>query len=153
MTPIPLGPSAPGDQVTSIVLSIDSKWVDPLASGRLLHLIRKRVPVLNPPRFVYLHAKSPVSAIVAKAELQQVTKVPVSEAVKLSGELGISANAIEKYAGQSSQIGLLVFKHVAPAHVPGRLATLREQLEYHPPQSFSFVSDEAAAVIDEICGF
>ena len=111
------------------------------------------MPILNPPRYVYLHAKSPVSAIVAKAELQQVTKVAVSEAVKLSGELGISANAIEKYAGQSHQIGLLVFKHVAPAHVPGRLATLRERIEYHPPQSYSFVSDETVAIIDEICGF
>lgn len=153
MAAIPLGPTSPGEQSNSIVLSIDSKWVDLLVSGRLLHLIRKRLPVLNPPRFVYLHAKSPLSAIVAKAEIQRVSKVPLSEAEKLADQLGISANAIEKYAGKASQIGLLVFKHVAPAREPGQLATLRERLEYHPPQSFSFVSDDASAIIDELCGF
>lgn len=150
---IPMRPVNENDQASSFVLSIDAMWIEQLRAGTLLHLIRKRIPRQSSPNFVYLHAKSPVSAIVAKAGIQRLEEIPVSDALDLASELKMSCDSVKEYVGSSEKIGLLVFNCVTPAEKFGGIDVLRQHLDYHPPQSFSFVSDQASIIIDRICGF
>ncbi len=150
---IPLRPADGDARASNLVLSIDSKWLDQIRAGTLLHLIRKRVPKGGVPKYVYLHAKSPISAIVAKAQLLNLVEVPLAEALGLAGKLQMTHGDISSYVGSSSTIGLLVFRGVALARDFGYTHVLREKIDYHPPQTFSFVSEDASNIIDRICGF
>jgi len=150
---IPMRPINQSDQASSFVLAIDVMWIEQLLAGTLLHLIRKRIPRQSSPKFVYLHANSPVSAIVAKATIQRIEEITVSEALALANELKMSCGSVKEYVGSLDRMGLLVFSCVSPAEKFGSIDILRQHLDYHPPQSFSFVSDSASTIIDRICGF
>jgi predicted transcriptional regulator len=141
------------DQSDAIILSIEAKWIDQLKTGTLKWLMRKRIPASSKPKFVYLHAKAPVSAIFAKARIERLEMMPAGFAIDHSAQFAMTAAEVRSYLGGSPNVGVMKFGRVLGAKKNADLETLRRRLNYHPPQSFSFVSREAAGVIDGICGF
>jgi len=153
MSVVAVRPGSLDDRSEAIILSIDSKWSVPLLSGSLQCVIRKRLPISSYPRFVYFHAKSPLSAIIGRAEIVEIRRAPLAFLLHSQVALQIDAERIESYVGNSTEAGWLKFRAMEATKRTVGLARLRSELEYFPPQSFAFVSRKSLPIIDEMCGF
>jgi len=153
MYQIPVRPADANDRSNAIILSIGAKWAAPIRSGSLTWFIRKRVPLVTKPTFVYFHMTAPISAIIARGIVKSIEQVPSAFAVEHSQELQMTKHDICSYLGDASTIGLFQFELTELASRAATLADLRKELEYFPPQSYSSVSRDALSVIDKVCGF
>jgi len=153
MNQIPVRPTDADDRSNAIILSFGAKWAGPIKTGSLKWVIRKRVPLAMGPEFVYFHVNAPISAIIARGRVRKIEQVSPAFVVEHSQNLQMSKNDILSYAGDASTIGLFRFDQIELASRAATLADLRQELEYFPPQSFSFVSRQALPIIDKVCGF
>ena len=153
MHQIPVRPADANDRSNAIILSFGAKWAAPIRTGSLTWVIRKRVPLAIKPDFVYFHVNAPVSVIIARGTVGTIEQVSSAFAVEHSQNLQMSKSDIRSYVGDASTIGLFRFDQIVLASKAATLGDLREDLEYVPPQSFSFISRQALPIIDKVCGF
>jgi predicted transcriptional regulator len=146
-------PADPDDRSNAIILSFGANWAAPIRTGSLTWVIRKRVPLAVKPEFVYFHVNAPVSVIIARGRVRAIEQVSSAFAVEHSQDLQMAESDVRSYVGDTSTIGLFRFDQIELASKAATLAHLREELEYFPPQSFSFVSRQALPIIDKVCGF
>lgn len=156
MTPPSLAPATAGDdsnESDAIVVSFDTKWHQLLTRRGFSVVIRKRVPKTRPKKWMYLHIKSPIGAICARAELTAIGTMTVAEAVSRKKDIGLSAEEIRSYIGAEEAIGYYQLGRIQLAQQPATTALLMSNMRYFPPQSFLVLSRDAKAVIDELTGF
>lgn len=153
MDQIPVRPANPDDRSNAVILSFGAKWADPIKRGAITWVIRKRVPLVTKPEFVYFHVNAPVSAIIARGKVGTIERVSATFAAEHHQYLEMTKDDILSYVGNSPTIGLFKFENIEIAHKAATISELTQTLEYFAPQSFSFVSREALPIIDKACGF
>jgi predicted transcriptional regulator len=153
MNQIPVRPASPDDRSDAIILSFGAKWADQIKRGAISWVIRKRVPLVTKPDFVYFHVNSPVSAILARGSVASIESVSAAFAAENHQHIEMTKSDILSYVGNSPTIGLFKFDRIEIAPKAATITDLTEVLEYFAPQSFSFVSREALPIINKACGF
>ncbi|MET1755524.1 hypothetical protein ABVV53_08635 [Novosphingobium sp. RD2P27] len=153
MDQIPVRPANADDRSNAVILSFGAKWADPIKRGATTWVIRKRVPLVTKPEFVYFHVNAPVSAIIARGRVGTIERVSANFAAEHHQYLEMTKSDILSYVGDSPTIGLLKFESVEIAPKVATMSELIKMLEYFAPQSFSFVSRKALPIIDKACGF
>jgi predicted transcriptional regulator len=153
MHQIPVRPADVDDRSNAMILSFGAKWAAPIKTGSLKWLIRKRVPLAIKPDTVYFHVNAPVSVIIAKGRVKIVEQASTAFVLEHSQDLQMAKAEILEYVGDAPMIGLFRFDYIELASKAATLADFRAELEYFPPQSFSYVSRKALPIIDRLCGF
>ena len=153
MDQIPVRPANPDDRSNAVILSFGAKWANPIKRGAITWVIRKRVPLVTKPEFVYFHVNAPVSAIIARGKVGTIERVSATFAAEHHQYLEMTKGDILSYVGNCPTIGLLRFESIDIAPKAATITELTQTLEYFAPQSFSFVSREALPIIDKACGF
>jgi predicted transcriptional regulator len=137
----------------AIVVSFDIKWYKRLRERTFSAVIRKRIPKTVSPRSMYFHINAPKSAVCGKASVTSVRIVGRSEVLSLTRELDMTEDMILAYLGPAQTVGCYSLGTIA---LPPRDLTvneIRQQMIYHPPQSFFVLSNPAKLLLDELCGF
>lgn len=137
----------------AIIVSFDSKWLQPFRKSEFSVVIRKRVPRDRTFEWLYAHIKSPVGAIFGRARINDIGTMKADEAVELSKNIGLSQKEIMDYISGESFIGFYEIGKFEIAENPAHTGNINECIKYSPPQSFTILSDFAKRTIDSICGF
>lgn len=145
--------SEDADRSDSIIVSFDSKWYEAIAKGKVSLVIRKRIPVIQKPNWLYLHLNFPRSSICARARIIAAAPMPIKVVHTFSTELCLSHREIDKYCGNLTEIGSYQLEDIELAPVEITTADIQDRLRYSPPQSFMFLSHRAKEIIDTLCKF
>lgn len=140
------------DRSDAIIVSFDSRWHDVLKGGRVSYIIRKRIPK-DTYEWIYFHVNSPISAICGRAKINSICNIALSEAAKLSDEIGLSEKDIFAYVGNRNSIGCYKIGSFEVAVNPQRADEVNKFVNYNPPQSFVILSKSAKQIIDEMSEF
>ena len=143
----------PDQQCGVVVVSFDDTGAKPIQAGLAKCVIRKRVPKTTAAEWLYVYVNSPVCAIVARAAISKVDSVSLRAALNLSKDLCLSPDAITQYFEGADSVGIYRLKHIEIASKPPTLEWLRDQMIFHPPQSFLFLSVTAKKIIDSAASF
>ncbi len=140
------------DRSGAIIVSFDSRWHDVLKGGRVSYIIRKRIPK-DTYEWIYFHVNSPISTICGRAKINNICNIALSEALKLSDEIGLSEKDISAYVGNRNSIGCYGIGSFEVAAKPQRADDINKFISYNPPQSFLILSKSAKQIIDEMSEF
>ena len=127
--------------------------MDCLRNDSLTCVIRKRLPFRDKVEAVYFHAKSPASSLFGRAKVTGIENVPVADAAARKTDLRMTELEIMAYTKGLSQIGIMEFRQFEPTRDLVEMQSLRDTLDYFPPQSFSFISRRSLPIINDLCGF
>jgi predicted transcriptional regulator len=134
----------------SIVVSFDHVWLERLHTKSFCWVLRKRIPASCSPETMYIHVNAPVSAVAAQAHLEEVRRIPLSEAIANRAKLDLSESEIIKYFSGEESVGLYVLGDIRVLDEPISVAEIRKEMIYNPPQSFFILSNEAKRTIDHL---
>lgn len=141
------------DRSEAIVVSFNASWHEKVLRKNLSVVIRKRVPKNNSISWLYFHINSPISSICAKAKIESVSEISLTEASALFCQIGLLREEIEHYFGEEKNVGCYRLNSIQLARRPLSIKMLSEKLIYYPPQSFFILSKQAKLIIDELAGF
>jgi len=123
-----------------VVLSIRPEYSHKIIEGKKTVELRRRFP-LSAPRgtFAYIYSTSPVRAMVGRAEIVDVVKLPVSEIWKKFSDRALIEKADFKAYFDGLRDGFaLKFANARPLPRQLDLSELRERFGFEPPQSFLY---------------
>lgn len=123
-----------------VVLSIRPEYSTKIMDGSKTIELRRRFP-LSAPRgaLAYIYSTSPERAMVGKAEISEIMKLPVKQIWKrFSKHALIKRTDFEAYFDGLAEGYALQFKNVQRFDRPLALSELRERFEFEPPQSFLY---------------
>lgn len=142
------------EQMSSAVLvSFADKWKYSIENRCIEMVIRKRVPNSYLPKWMYFHVNAPVGQICARAEISDIKKISLQDALEMRQKIGLSADEIEKYLGKDKYIGCYFLTKIETPRNICKSITLKNIMDYNPPQSFLYMSIEGKRIIDDICDF
>ncbi|WP_020696526.1 helix-turn-helix domain-containing protein [Reyranella massiliensis] len=124
-----------------VVLSIRPEYSHKIIEGKKTVELRRRFP-LSAPRgtLAYIYSTSPVRAMVGRAEITDVVKLPVSHIwKKYSSCAFINKADFDAYFEGLSEGFALKFANAKPLPRQLDLSELRERFGFEPPQSFLYV--------------
>jgi predicted transcriptional regulator/DNA-binding XRE family transcriptional regulator len=123
-----------------VVLSIKPEYSRKILEGKKTVELRRRFP-LSAPRgtLAYIYSTSPDRAIVGRAEIVDVVKLPVSVIwKKFSSVAFIEKSDFDSYFDGIEDGFALKFANAKPLPRQLQLAELRERFGFEPPQSFLY---------------
>lgn len=125
-----------------LVLSIHPQYTTKIIEGIKTVELRRRFPLTAAPgTFVYIYSTSPIRALVARAEIADVNKLPISQIWrKFSKPAGIKREDFDAYFSGLAEGFALHFANVQPLPRPLALSELRDRFGFQPPQSFHYAS-------------
>ena len=104
------------------------------------------------PKYVYVYCKSPVCAIVAKAEVSEIGFVSIDEALEKSDSLMMSKDEVSSYCEAQERVGMCSLAKVHVFSKPLILSDICKELDFNPPQSFVILGKSAVVTIDGLAG-
>jgi predicted transcriptional regulator len=141
------------DQSDGIVVSFNCDLEDAINSEKISAIIRKRVPRNKKFNWLYFHLKSPLCAIVCRAEIKEILNLTKEEVLQISDQIQLSHQEILDYLAGEPSIGCYkVGKFERPLN-PLAAAELNRMMIYHAPQSFFILSKRAKEMIDSTARF
>lgn len=123
-----------------VVLSIRPEYSHKIIEGKKTVELRRRFP-LSAPRgtLAYIYSTSPERAMVGRAEITDVVKLPVSHIwKKYSSSAFINKADFDAYFQGLSEGFALKFANAKPLPRQLDLSELRERFGFEPPQSFLY---------------
>jgi predicted transcriptional regulator/DNA-binding XRE family transcriptional regulator len=123
-----------------VVLSIRPEYSHKIIEGKKTVELRRRFP-LSAPRgtLAYIYSTSPERAMVGRAEIIDVVKLPVSEIWKKFSDCAFIAKAdFDRYFEGLSDGFALKFANAKRLPRQLELSELRERFGFEPPQSFLY---------------
>jgi predicted transcriptional regulator/DNA-binding XRE family transcriptional regulator len=123
-----------------VVLSIRPEYSHKIIEGKKTVELRRRFP-LSAPRgtLAYIYSTSPERAMVGRAEITDVVKLPVSHIwKKYSSSAFIDKADFDAYFQGLSEGFALKFANAKPLPRQLDLSELRERFGFEPPQSFLY---------------
>ena len=132
-----------------MAVSFDARSLTNILNSKLRFFIRRKVPAIAPSE-LYLYVNAPVSSVVAKAEVLSLSKIDVDDAVIILDSLHMTEDAVRRYIGDRSQVGLYHIGEPSPFKSPVRTEAIQRELVFHPPQNFCAVNDRVAELIELI---
>lgn len=129
-------------QQRDVILSIKPQYSDKIIQGKKTVELRRRFPVSAPKgTLAYIYSTSPVRALVGRAEIADVLKLPVKEIWKIYSKTAfIEKNDFDAYFSGLTDGYALKFINARPLPRPINLVELRERFGFEPPQSFLYVN-------------
>lgn len=123
-----------------VVLSIRPEYSRRIIEGKKTVELRRRFPLSAPKgTLAYIYSTSPDQALVGRAEIADVVKVPVPEIWrKYSDSAFIEKSDFNEYFRGLQEGFVLKFKNAQPLPRQLNLAELRERFGFEPPQSFLY---------------
>jgi len=128
----------------SIVISIKPEFVDLIFSGEKTVELRKFIPSDLPDKTeLIIYSTSPSKCIVGRAVIKRVERHPINQLWKKFGsETGITRKYfIEYFNGKDVGYGIKLEK-VRKLRKPITLNELRRTINFTPPQSYMYASDD-----------
>ena len=125
-----------------VVLSIRPQYSEKIIHGEKTVELRRRFP-LSAPRgtIAYIYSTSPVQAMVGRAEIADIVKLPVADIWKKYGaSASIKKSMFDSYFDGLSEGFALKFANARPLPRQLDLSELRERFGFEPPQSFLYVT-------------
>ncbi len=144
--------ASPSAQSDSVVVSFDSKWLEPLVAGDVHSVIRRRFPKARTPIWLYAYVNSPVSGLVCRSRIVAIDSLTLSDALGQASNLLLSSDEIRDYFGEYEHLGRYelgraeVFGHTLGVN------RLREAGRFFPPQSFLYLSRDGEDFVNEAVG-
>lgn len=134
-----------GNEISStkeLVLSIHPQYTNKIMEGTKTVELRRRFPLTAASgTVVYIYSTSPIRALVARAEIADVNKLPVSQIwSKFSKPAVIKRKDFDAYFDGLAEGFALHFANVQPLPRPLALSELRDRFGFQPPQSFHYAS-------------
>lgn len=125
-----------------VVLSVRPHYSDKIFEGKKTIELRRRFPVSAPRGTIaYIYCTSPVRAMVGSAEIQNVSKLPVSEIwKKFSKKAQITKHDFDRYFAGVDEGFALKVSNARPFMRPINLTELRDRFGFEPPQSFLYAT-------------
>jgi predicted transcriptional regulator/DNA-binding XRE family transcriptional regulator len=125
-----------------LVLSIHPEYTDKIMEGTKTVELRRRFPLTAAPgTVVYIYSTSPIRALVGRAEISDVNKLPLSQIWrKFSKPAGIKRKDFDSYFNGLHEGFALQFSNVKALPRPLTLSELRDRFGFQPPQSFLYAS-------------
>lgn len=134
----------------SILISIKPEFVDLIFNGKKTVELRRVVPKdVSTETEIIIYASSPTQCIVGKATIKKIEAHPVELLwSKIGHKTGITFDHfIEYFTGKEMGYGL-VLGDVEQFSSPYPLDSLREKLDFYPPQSYMYISPELLEFIN-----
>ena len=134
----------------SILISIKPEFVDLIFSGQKTVELRRVVPKnVSTETEIIIYASSPTQCIVGKATIKRVEAHPVELLwSKIGDRTGITfAHFLDYFDGKEMGYGLVLDK-IERFTTPYPLTSLREKLDFYPPQSYMYTSPELLELIN-----
>lgn len=141
-----------------VVLSIRPRYSERILEGKKTAELRRRFP-LSAPRgaIAYIYSTSPVRAMVGRAEIADVVKLPIADIWKRYQKCAFISKAdFQSYFSGLEEGFVLEFANARPFPRQLDLSELRDRFGFEPPQSFLYatpmlrkaIRDEFANVSD-----
>jgi len=134
----------------SIVLSIKPEFVDLIFDGQKTVELRKAIPKnISTEMEIIPYASSPTKSIVGRATIKKVEAHTLEKLwAKIGHKTGITFDYFSEYfEGKEMGYGL-VLDSIEKFTTPHDLHSLREELNFFPPQSYMYSSPELLEYID-----
>lgn len=125
-----------------VVLSIRPQYSEKIIQGEKTVELRRRFP-LSAPRgtIAYIYCTSPVRAMVGRAEIMNVVKLPVKEIWRqYAKSASIDKAEFDAYFSGLDEGFALQFANAQPLPRQLELSELRERFGFEPPQSFLYAT-------------
>jgi predicted transcriptional regulator/DNA-binding XRE family transcriptional regulator len=125
-----------------VVLSIRPEFSEKILQGVKTVELRRRFPVSAPRGTVaYIYSTSPVRALVGRAEITNVIKLPVTDIWKKFGHsASIKKSEFDAYFSGLNEGFALKFSNARALPRQLDLSELRERFGFEPPQSFLYAN-------------
>lgn len=137
------------EQEGSVIFSFKEKWLEPLKNGQVKVFFRKRTPRAKPRR-VYFYVGSPISAIIGWAEVLELQRLVVQDALDMTSDGAIARDELERYLNGSPSVGVLRLGVPVLFSEPLTVSAVRRLFNFHPPQNFFQISGDEAYKMDEL---
>lgn len=139
-----------GAQGVSVIYSFKSRWLEDIQSGRIGVFFRKRGPARKPKK-VFIYAGSPISSIVAVADVERMEDVNLDRSLELADLGKISDEELKSYVGPDGCVKVIFLTNHRKLKKPLSISELRRIFNFHPPQNFMRIDREISEKIEE-CG-
>ena len=125
-----------------VVLSIRPQYTDKIMEGKKTIELRRRFPVSAPRGTIaFIYSTSPVRAMVGRAEIDDVVKLPVDQIWRQFGKSAfIKRSEFNAYFYGVDEGFALQFKNPLPFPRALSLSELRDRFGFEPPQSFLYAT-------------
>ncbi len=141
------------DPSNAIMLTFDSKWLQPLLDHKISYVFRKMGPRQFTPEVIYAYFSTPVSAVAAKCSVTSWESLGIEQAVTLAEKGSISPKDLRLYADNYSE--LLVIGIGRPIEATNRIEMqfMRKEFGFWPSSTFMPLSTFGCTTLDELGGF
>lgn len=133
----------------SILISIKPIYVDLIFNGNKTVELRRVLPKNLPNNSeVIFYASSPIKSIVGKARIKNIDEQPIDKLWKTLGhKTGVTFEYFKEYfKGKDTGYGLTLHK-IEEFPNPYPLCSLRDTLNFSPPQSFMYTPCDLIGII------
>lgn len=125
----------------TLLLSLRPRFANAILAGAKTVELRRRPINAQPGTPILLYASSPSMAIVGTASLRDIqTHTPHTAWKKYHTRLGLTRDEFDAYLDGSPRAHLLLLHQVYVLIEPLHLHQLRQDGQFHPPQSFRYVT-------------
>lgn len=133
-----------------ILVSFASKWRTPLLNNAVKCVFRRRYPKTFVPKRLVIYLAAPQSEIVGYFEIKDLRSMKFDEALALRSVSGVSDKELKDYYQGYDEMGCYTVRQAKIYDSPIKLALLRSEWGFYPPQSFVSLSISASDWVDRI---
>lgn len=135
--------------MTAILLSVQPKFAAAILAGTKTAEVRRRFPSQPAGTRIYLYSSSPERAVLGTVSLDSVDRPDASDVWEAYGHvIAIGRQSLDAYLGDVAVPAILQVRTPVRWDVPMSLSELRSQVLIEPPQSFRYIDEGRAALLD-----
>ena len=130
-------------RTSEVLVTFSAKWREPLLSGSINCVLRRRYPKSIVPTRMYLYIAAPFSQVIGVSNITRIVDVNLSTAKTLKNETLLKDSEMVSYFDGYQEVGCYFIENTRLYHSPIDLEELRNVWSFYPPQSFVSLSWEA----------
>lgn len=132
----------------SVLLSVKPKYAQSLMAGTKTAEVRRRFPDIAAGTLIYVYSSSPQRAIIGTLRSEEIhRRGPAEVWEQFNKVIDIDRANLNDYLANTDEAVVLEVSTPEPWHVPLPLSKLRELIGLEPPQSFRYLSEDQASVL------
>jgi len=133
----------------SIIVSFASRWRDPINDKNIKVFFRRRGPVRTPKR-VLIYLGSPISSIVAVAEVEKLERIDLKAALSMADLGCISEDELRSYIRCDQIVTAVFLGDQKNFENPLSITDVRKVMNFHPPQNFIQINDVTLRALEDL---
>ena len=135
--------------MTAILLSVQPRFATAILAGTKTAEVRRRFPDQPAGTKIYLYSSSPQRAVIGTVALHSVDRPDASDVWDTYGHvIAIDRQPLDTYLGGVPIPAILQVRSPVRWEVPLPLSELRSHILIEPPQSFRYIDEERAVLLD-----